>query len=298
MRSSRRTLALVVLLAVAVAVVVILQRRGGDLAIAEDKEVTPRSIDEARTTDRVVPAAASAASTAIPGDAAVAQCAQTIGEAADFATSERNAANAGQPSESREDDQLLAELGNAQRALAGSRDPEHYLAALLLDPPGRRAALDAAAQTKLIELADRAIRSGSKLLAWHALSACAAAKQSCPIAHLEQRLLEVDKQNADAWALVAMLRHGRGDAGGALAAMQGAARAPASTWYWTETIALIERSLAAETPISYPDRLATAFGTAAATMPSLGYQMCKAESVKPRMGRGMPGLRQCAGGAQ
>src|SRR5204863_7982758 len=117
---------------------------------------------------------------------------------------------------------------------------------------------------KLLNLGERAIGSGSKLLAWHALRACDGAKQSCPIAHLEQRLLEIDRLNAEAWALVATLKYRRGDGAGALAAMQRAARAPASTWYWTETIALIERTLAAQMDMPYSPRMSSAFGTGAA----------------------------------
>ena len=120
------------------------------------------------------------------------------------------------------------------------------------------------------------------MLAFHALSACAAAK-SCSLGNLEPRLLEADRQNAEAWALVAMLWYQRGDAGRALAAMQGAAHAPTSTWYWTETISMVERSLAAQSTMPYPRRMGSAFGVGASNLPPLdSLKMCKEESASSR----------------
>lgn len=283
MRISRRAFFWTAILGLAIALVVLLQRRGDDPPVAEAAGSTRQSVDAVRTTQRVAPDAASAASITGSEDDGVMQCAQTVSDAADFATMERDAASPDQDPESGSD-QLLADLDTAQRKLEGSRDPEQFLAALLLQLPERRASTDATAQAKLLDLGDRAIRSGSKMLAWHALNACVAAKQYCPIAHLEQRLLEADRQNAESWALVASLRYERGDSAGALAAMQGAARAPTSTWYWTDTIALVERSLAAQTTMTYVDRMVNAFGAGASVAFPVKNprEMCKAESASSR----------------
>jgi len=97
-------------------------------------------------------------------------------------------------------------------------------------------------------------------------------------------LLDTDRQNAEAWALIATARYKRGDVAGALAAMQGAARAPTSTWYWTESIAAVEHSLATQSAISHEQRIGDAFGTTVMAQPQqtqlLG--MCRAESVASR----------------
>jgi hypothetical protein len=285
MRSSRRALFWIAILGLAITLVAFLQRRDGEPAAAEAAGNTPQQIEATRTVQRADPADVSAASTADSRDEADLKCAQTLNDAADFVLRENNLPDPLQDRESDADnDRLPGELNEAQRILAGSPDPEHFLAALLLEPPENRISNDASAQAKRLELGERAARSGLKVLAWHALNACAAAKQSCPIAHLEQRLLEADKQNAEAWALVATLRYKRGDVAGALAAVQGAASAPTSTWYWSETIDLIERSLAAQTKMRYVDRMGAAVAAGVPTPFDLGAfrDMCKVESASTR----------------
>jgi hypothetical protein len=282
MRTSRRAFFWITILGVLTALVVFLQRRADDPAVTEAAGSTSQSIDATRTSQPVEPDGTSTALITSFTDEAQSQCARTISDAADFVTLGRNSASPVPAEESAGD--RVTELAAAQRTLEASRDPEHFLAALLLDPAGRQSPNDAAAQTRLLDLGDRAVKSGSKVLAWHTLRACVVAKQFCPVAHLEQRLLEVDRQNADAWAMVATLRYERRDFAGAFTAMQGAARAPTSTWYWTETIALIERSLAAQSAMPYEERMGHAFGAGASTLPSQTnlHEMCKAESASSR----------------
>jgi hypothetical protein len=281
----RRVLAWMAIVGLAITVVVMLQRRGAVPAAAEAGATALPSLIAAGATQWEMPTAGSAPPpTAGMNAEPPAKCTQVISAAARFAALERNA-----PVEDQETDQaegeMLAELATARRNLSASDDPEDFLAALLLEIPGRQASEDVVAGTKLADLADLAAQSGSKLLAWHALRACADAKPSCPVAHLEQRLLEVDSQNAEAWALVATLRYKRRDFAGAFAAMQGAARAPTSTWYWTETVALVERALAAHSAMPYPARMSNAFGsTAAMAMPRQTelVAMCRTEAVASR----------------
>jgi hypothetical protein len=124
---------------------------------------------------------------------------------------------------------FLAARGALERSAATSCVPEPMLAALLLSQfHGNRPKDDPDAQAALLEFGTVAASSGSPLLAWHALRLCAEAGQSCPVAHLEKALLDLQRDNADAWALVASLRYARNDTAGALAAMQGAARATTS----------------------------------------------------------------------
>ncbi|MEO8314149.1 MAG: polysaccharide biosynthesis/export family protein [Pseudomonadota bacterium] len=283
MRSSHRAFFWVAILGIAITLVVVLLRPD-DPPSAQADGSTRQSIDNTRTAQRVAAGAESAASIMVSGEAgdeSAAKCTQILNQAEEFATRERDAATAiAGPIWSEE--HWHAEVANMQRGLASSRDPEDFLAAVLLDQPERRADKDASAQTKLLDLGERAISSGSKLLAWNALRACDDAKQFCPIAHLEQRLLEVDRQNAEAWALVATLKYKRGDVAGALIAMQGAARAPNSTWYWTEMIALIERTLAAQTDMPYSQRMASSFGVGMPSQSNL-LQMCKVESAASRV---------------
>lgn len=207
----------------------------------------------------------------------VATCTQFIRDAADFAISERNAAY---PPRAGQDEPSRAELeGLLQRP--GNGDRENLLVSLLLRPSVIQSG-DPSAGQFLAELGELAVRSRSPLLAWHTLRACEGVP-SCPLAHLEPDLLEVDRQNAESWALVAMLRFRRGDVSGALTAMQGAAGASTSTWYWTDTVALIERSLAVSTTMLYPDRLGEAFGSAASTLPSQRIAwICRTESGTSR----------------
>lgn len=283
MRSASRALAWMAILGIAITVVILLQRRGDDPVAVEATGSTDPSIDVTRIAQRIARAAEIPGSPVDPVDEPEARCTQTIRDLADFVRTERHAANPVEGTEPSHD-QRDVELTDAHRALAASGDPEHFLAALLLDPQESEDPDHAATKAKLLELGDRAISSGSKVLAWHTLRFCFAAQRPCPVAHLEQRLLEADRQNGEAWALVAVFRHERGDVAGALTAMQGAARAPNSTWYAAETAELIEHSLAAKTKMSYVERMGQAVLTAEWNLWSLPLQsaflkMCKLESA-------------------
>lgn len=243
---------------------------------------TSRSVAAAATSGPARPAA----STLDPGNEA-AMCAQTLRDVEAFAVMERNAAYPDlaedAPVRERSDDEMLADLRGLQRRLAASPDAETFLAAMLLYSPERRALEDPAARRMLAELGTRAGESRAPLLAWHALRACVEADQSCPYAHLVQGLVEADRQNAEAWALLALFKYRRGDLAGALAAMQGAALAPASTWYWAESNNVIERALAAGTAMSHAERMDHAFGSTAAALPPVAvYTMCRTESARGR----------------
>jgi hypothetical protein len=220
-------------------------------------------------------------SATVLGDEA-AMCEQTLSDLEQFAVQELAAVDP-DPSKERDEEWWQTELENLQRRAAGSRDPELFLTSVLLDPPERRVSEDPLARTTLLDLGVRATEAGSPLLAWHALRACVEAGQACPYEHLVQRLFEADRQNAESWVLLATFRYRRGDVAGALTAMQGAARAPKATWYWAQTIALAERSLAAQTEFSFQERI-VAFGAGAGTLPSASglRDMCRAESAKSR----------------
>lgn len=245
-------------------------------------------VDAARTVRDMTPAAA--LSPARPADPAMntgdeaALCARTLSDAQQFALQEQAAAEPAAPP-GRDEQWWRTEVDNLQRRAAGSRDPEIFLASVLLDTPERRVSEDAVARSAMLELGVRASGAGSPLLAWHALRACVEAGASCPYEHSVPSLFEADRQNAESWALLATFRYRRGDVAGALAAMQGAARAPTSSWYWAQTITLVERSLDAATQESLPERMATAFGTGASVaLPSQSalLQMCRTESASSR----------------
>lgn len=216
-------------------------------------------------------------------DSSDARCVQVVTDIARIAEKERGAGDTRQEADAHEE-WLIAELGELQSKATGARDPELLLAALLLRPHEDHNAQDAANQTMLLEFGTRAAGSGSPLLAWHALRACAGAGAACPFAHLEHDLLGMQRKNAEAWALVATLKYQRGDITGALAAMQGAARAPTSTWHWSETVGLVERVVATHTAVTFPDSASTAFGAATTAIPQQSglLTMCRVESASSR----------------
>lgn len=225
------------------------------------------------------PAASAAAS-----DELIESCAQFVEDATTFLRTERLAPDV-PGNEVLEDVRLSAALDRLHRELAGTRDPDLFLADVLLGPGIAWGAITPSDQKQLRDLGERAAEGGSALLAWHALRTCADGGAACPFTHLEERLLAADNQNAEAWVLVATLRYRRGDRAGALAAMRGAASAPTATWYWTETIALLDRSLAARTSLPYRDRVLAAFGAAAARtipVPAHAQRMCQTESALHR----------------
>lgn len=247
-----------------------------------DASASPR-IDAATITGVVAPTAIAAsqlraASPIGSKDELTGHCVQILDDAARFAMQERSAAASVQASELSED-QLEAELGKLQtNTRVGVLDDS--LAAFLLGLSGHQSSIDPDGDAAFIDFAISGTNSNSSLQAWHVLRKCASSGHACPLISVEQSLLSLDHNNAEAWALVATLHYRRGDVSGALTAMQGAARAPKSTWYWTETVAAIERSLATQTNIPYRDRLGLAFSTAAAfPLDSALIKMCETESV-------------------
>lgn len=290
MRSSHRKLAWTGVFVIVAVAVVLLQSGGGEQAAGRDnpdplldEASPPRPSDPGPTSPSPPPPTWAAMTREAAADASDAQCIEVVNDVVRFAASAGDAGKRRHQT-SEQSDRQLAELDQLQRTAAGARDPEMLLAALLLGQPGDRSAHDASRQTMLLDLGTQAASSGSPLLAWHALRNCAAAGNACPIAHLEQELLDLQRRNAEAWALVAMLRYRRRDVPGALAAMQGAARAPTATWHWPETVEAVERRVAAHTRITFPDSAATAFGAAAVAVPDLSAfdAMCKMESASSR----------------
>lgn len=296
MRTSRRTIAWLTILALVVAVIVITQQRGTDDLATDRVDNAAVPLADTDIGQRVEPAATPANGRNRPAawialardlsrDSSDANCVRLVNDATKFAARERSATAPAQDPESH-NDWLLAELDKLQRNTVSFPDPELILAALLLRSPDDRKAEDPSTQTTLLDFGTRAASSGSPVLAWHALRACAEAGQSCPFAHLEQDLLGMQRENAEAWALVATLRYQRGDVAGALAAMRGAANASASTWHWPETIILVERTVATYTPIPFPDSAGLAFGAGASSASPSSVSglatMCRVESASNR----------------
>lgn len=211
-------------------------------------------------------------------------CVGAVSDAAEAVRSESSDRNPAQATRLASD-QLIAELGNLQDDWAHQADLDAYLTAFLLDRPEARVSTDPAALQRLGELGLRAAGSDSPLVAWHALRVCAEAGQSCPFAELEPRLLRTLRANGEAWVLAASIRHQRGDAAGALAAMQSAVKSTTWSWYWPETIDMVERMLAARTTVPYPDRVGVAFDVGATSgSPAQSYllKMCRTESASSR----------------
>jgi hypothetical protein len=116
------------------------------------------------------------------------------------------------------------------------------------------------------------------VLAWHGLRMCSELPPTaCPIAQLEAHLLSFDAGNSEVWALVAANREARGELDGALEALQWAGRAPTSNAYWADTVALVDRVLAAHSALGPGRRVDEAFGRAAATVPNYDAitQLCR-----------------------
>lgn len=265
---------------------VVNQQRGSDVRPSNVVGGASRSMNDANTVQLPAPPAApvNARAPVTSEDAADVRaediennvCVQTFDDLVAFVEKELNA---GEPSEDQLD-VFTAELENLPRRLAGSRDSNLLLTALLLDQPEDRVSDDPSASESLLVFGSRAAESDSPVLAWHALRVCVQAEDYCPFVYAEQALLEADRDNAEAWVLAATLRYRRGDVAGALAAMQRAARAPDSTWYWTETAATIERSLAEQTAVPFSIRAQASLNFQAIALPlDLSLQMCREQSA-------------------
>ncbi|MEM8685390.1 MAG: hypothetical protein AAGF72_18355 [Pseudomonadota bacterium] len=149
--------------------------------------------------------------------------------------------------------------------LSVSASAEHlHLAALLEDDPALR-----------IELLSRAISNSPSdpFLLWRMVQVCPGSAEfiECSPRVWEQRLIAVDGQNSESWLRVASNRYRAGETGAALHAMRHAAAAAESRIYWTETIEMIERGLAAAgSDFPFPERAGMAFGLASMALPMYG----------------------------
>jgi len=158
--------------------------------------------------------------------------------------------------------------------LSVSLSAEHlHLAALLEEDPASR-----------FELLDSAISlsPSDPFLVWGAVQICTEASDSmpCPLRDWELLLLSVDGQNSESWIRVAANRHAANDDEAALEAMRYAATAAESRAYWTETIEMVERGLAAGSDLAFSERANMAFGIAASELPRYAdyTEMCEERS--------------------
>lgn len=160
--------------------------------------------------------------------------------------------------------------------LSVSSSTEHLHLAALLDG-------NSESRVKLIERAMSQNTTDAFLL-WGAVQICAdsGASTSCRLRDWEKQLIEIDGQNSESWIRIAANRYQDGDLSAALEAMRHAATAAETRAYWTETIELIERGLAAGSDYSFPERAGMAFGIAASERPRYGdyVTMCKEQSAE------------------
>ena len=145
--------------------------------------------------------------------------------------------------------------------LSVSSSAEHlHLAALLEQDPVLR-----------FELLDRAISSSPSdpFLVWGAVQICSGAVETtpCPLRDWEQLLIVLDGQNSESWVRVAANRYAAGDEDAALEAMRRASTAAETRAYWTETIEMTERGLAAGSDLPFTERADMAFRVAGSKLP-------------------------------
>ena len=174
-------------------------------------------------------------------------------------------------------DAFYAKMMGLSQTLSASSSAEHLhlLAAVFEDDPAKR-----------LELLDRAIsRSPSDpFLVWGAVRICSEPIQSvpCPLRDWEQLLIAVDGQNSESWIRIAANRYAAGQHGAALEALRYASTAAESRTYWTETIEMIERGLAAGSDYAFAERAGMAVSSAASQLPRYGdyIQMCEERSAQ------------------
>jgi len=125
-----------------------------------------------------------------------------------------------------------------------------------------------------VELIDRAVSltPNDAFVLWGAVHICTEERDQtgCPLRAWENRLLEIDGQNSESWVRVAANRYQAGDQDKALDALRHAATSGETRAYWTESIEMIERGLAAGSDYSFPERAGMAFGFAASMLPDYG----------------------------
>ena len=126
-----------------------------------------------------------------------------------------------------------------------------------------------------VEFLEKAISSSQSdpFLVWSAVRMCSdsAVSLDCPVDDWEQRLIAVDGQNSETWVRIAANDYAAGEIDAALEAMQHAATSAETRIYWTESVEMIERGLAAAGG-RYPfsERAGMAFGFAATLLPAYG----------------------------
>ncbi|MGD8976799.1 MAG: hypothetical protein PVG91_04285 [Gammaproteobacteria bacterium] len=155
-----------------------------------------------------------------------------------------------------------------------SEDPEHlHTAAMLEDDPTRR-----------MDLMARAVSAGgdNPFHVWSAVRMCAELHEEtdCPLQAWQERMLELDGQNSEAWILAAAVRMQAGAGGAALDAMHRAAASSESRLYWPETIEMTERAFAAASDLPFRDRVGLGADFASLNLPNyLRYvTMCQEQS--------------------
>jgi hypothetical protein len=173
-------------------------------------------------------------------------------------------------------DAFNEEMLSLSDSLSASSSAEHlHLAALVENDPRLR-----------IELLDRAISDNrdDAFLLWGAVQICSEIDEpaTCPLRDWERHLIAVDGQNSESRVRVAANHYAAGEHDKALEAMRYASTAAESRAYWTETIEMIERGLAAGSDYAFPERAGMAVGVAASKQPRYGdyVTMCKEQSAQ------------------
>lgn len=164
-------------------------------------------------------------------------------------------------------------VGLSERLSVSPAADHLHLAALLED--------DAGVQIEWISHAI-SLTPADPFLLWRAVQVCSrpVSHTYCPLQDWEQRLISVDGQNSESWVRIAANRYAAGEHDAALQAMRHASTAAESRVYWTETIEMVERGLAAGSDYSFPERAELAFGFAASMLPGYGdhVNMCRERS--------------------
>ncbi len=148
------------------------------------------------------------------------------------------------------------------KQLSVSPSTEHLHVAALLERDS----------TRRFELLDRAIRQSPNdaFLLWRAVQICSEESDTaaCDLPDWERKLLSADSQNSESWLRVAANRYKQGETEAALDAMRHAATAAETRIYWTETVEIIERGLAAAgSGHTFFERASWAFSFSAMNIP-------------------------------
>ena len=159
-------------------------------------------------------------------------------------------------------DERRRELRGIADKLSASRDPEHLLAAAILGTDkGTSDRIDALAVALDAD-------PGRQLPLTHLFGACTGRPSAPVCAHhdIEKMLLQAGDSNGAHWAHIALYREAQGDLAEALEALAAANSASGYDNHWIESVMMLERSLAASTSYTYTERVAEAFGIAAAEL--------------------------------